>query len=180
MDTFPYICIMKKRKCNKCGIEKELSSNNFCKDKYDKSGYTYQCKVCRAIKQKEWSLANLDKIKQINDKNKNKRKVFYSSPEGIESSRRAHLKRTYGLTLEEFNEKLKSQNNKCAICGNEETRDKHNVFAVDHCHKTGKIRDLLCWKCNSGLGLYNDNKQLLINAIKYLEKHESLTVSGLL
>ena len=160
------------RICSKCKKEKELSSDNFCKDKYDKSGFTYQCKICRAIKQKEWKLANPIKIKETNDKNKIKRKVFYNSLKGIESSRRAHLKRTYGLSLEEFNEKLKSQNNKCAICNNVETRDKHNVFAVDHCHKTGKIRGLLCWKCNSGLGLYNDNKQLLINAIKYLKKYE--------
>lgn len=163
---------MENRKCSKCGLEKELNSNNFCKDKYDKSGFTYQCKVCRAIKQKEWSLANPEKVKELNAKNKLKRKAFYDSPEGIISSRRSHLKRTYNLTLEEFNEKLESQNNVCAICNSSNTRDKHGVMAVDHCHNTGKIRGLLCFKCNSALGNFNDDKQLLIKAIKYLEKYE--------
>lgn len=163
---------METRICCKCKLDKELSSEFFAKDKNDKSGFTYQCKVCRSIKQKEWVKNNPEKVKQTNDRNKAKRKTFYTSPKGKESSRRAHLKRKFGITLEDFNKMLQIQDNCCAICGGTETHDKHGVLAVDHCHTTGKIRGLLCFKCNGGLGFFNDNKTSLINAIKYLENYE--------
>ena len=161
---------IKERHCTGCNTTKEITE--FVKDKYDKSGYTYKCKICRREASYKWNRANPDKVKETNLKNRQKRKEFYSSPEGIISSRKSHLKRIYGLTLEEFNEKLKSQNNVCAICDNYNTRDKHGVMAVDHNHITNKIRGLLCFKCNSALGNFNDNKELLIKAIKYLEKYD--------
>lgn len=157
-----------KRLCAKCKIPKELNADNFSRDKYDKTGFTYQCKVCRAVKQKEWVLKNPHKAKEANDKNKVKRKEFYDSPEGILSSRRAHLKRNFNLTLDEYNSMLDSQNGKCMICGGTEMNNKNKVLCVDHDHKTGKIRGLLCGLCNSGLGKFRDNKQFLENAIKYL------------
>lgn len=76
------------------------------------------------------------------------------------------------LSEEEYNEKLNFQDGKCAICGKTEMNYINKVLCVDHNHETGKIRDLLCGLCNSGLGKFLENKQLLINAIKYLEKHE--------
>jgi len=54
----------------------------------------------------------------------------------------------------------------CDICGDEPPIDKRNP--IDHCHTTGKIRGLLCWNCNKGLGAFRDNKQLLQKAINYL------------
>jgi len=164
-----------QRLCTGCNITKPLT--DFVKDKYDKSGYTYRCKKCRAKNHKEWVLKNPEKVKEINLKNKDKRKQFYNSPEGRRSSRRSWLKKTYGLSLEDYDKMLKEQNNLCAICEEKDTKDKWGCLAVDHDHKTGKIRDLLCYKCNAGIGLLNDNKELLIKAIKYLEKHESITIS---
>lgn len=163
---------MEKRKCTKCGEEKPLTNEFFTKDKYDKSGLTYTCSKCRNAASYEWNRLNKDKVKQANLKNREKRKVFYDSPEGVICSRKAHLKRTYGITLDQFNEKLKEQNNKCAICNSTNTHDKHGVMAVDHNHSTGAIRGLLCYKCNAGIGLLNDNKEILTSAIKYLEKYE--------
>ena len=61
---------------------------------------------------------------------------------------------------------FEKQNNKCAICG-QEFSDSNKAF-VDHCHKTNRIRGLLCTKCNSLLGMANDNIEILQNAIKYL------------
>lgn len=81
----------------------------------------------------------------------------------------------YGITLEDYNEKLIEQNNKCKICNQENTFDRYGVLAVDHDHSTGKIRGLLCYKCNVGLGNFNDNKQLLEKAINYLKEYESTT-----
>lgn len=162
---------LKERYCKSCSTTKLI--NEFTKDKYDKTGYTYTCTKCRSLKNKEYYLKNPEKAKIKNEKQKENRKRFYSSPEGILSSRKAHLKAKYGITLEEYNEKLQKQNGKCAICQGTETHDKHGVLAVDHDHKTGKIRDLLCFKCNAALGGFNDNKIILQKAIKYLEKYES-------
>jgi hypothetical protein len=70
------------------------------------------------------------------------------------------------LTLIEYNKLIEKQNGKCAICG------KITKLGVDHNHITGKIRGLLCPTCNSALGLFYDNKLILLNAIKYLEQEE--------
>lgn len=70
----------------------------------------------------------------------------------------------YGLTVEEYEKLYQQQNGKCAIC-----YQKYEVLAVDHDHKTGKIRGLLCRKCNMILGAMNDNPQIYLNILKYLE-----------
>jgi len=163
---------IKTRKCCKCLEIKLLTKDYFTVDKCDKTGFTYSCKICRRIKQKEWKLNNPEKIKALNDKNAAKRKLFYDSPEGKISSRRAHLKRMYNITLEEYTLKLKEQNNKCKICCSENSFDRYGVLAVDHCHTTGNIRGLLCYKCNVGLGNFNDNQELLKKAINYLEQYK--------
>ena len=83
------------------------------------------------------------------------------------------LKKSFGITLDEYNQILEKQNNVCAICGNPE-RTRHNNtdrvrnLAVDHCHTTGKIRGLLCTACNQGLGNFRDNPDFLAKAISYL------------
>jgi hypothetical protein len=67
---------------------------------------------------------------------------------------------------------LLNQNNKCAICGRDKSEFKKR-FAVDHNHKTGEIRGLLCVNCNHGLGTFKDNTIFLNNAIKYLNKTQT-------
>lgn len=78
-------------------------------------------------------------------------------------ARNYNLKKEYGLTFEEVQILQSNQNNQCKICKKE--MQKPNV---DHCHKTGKIRGLLCWNCNIGLGYFKDNIENLQNAITYL------------
>ena len=82
------------------------------------------------------------------------------------------LRRNYGVTLEWYRQKLADQNNVCAICKQPETtviRNKVINMPVDHCHKTGQARGLLCTKCNRALGLFQDNVDVLKSAIQYLE-----------
>jgi hypothetical protein len=62
---------------------------------------------------------------------------------------------------------LQQQNGLCAICKKTETGKTSNL-CVDHCHKTGKVRGLLCNNCNKGLGLFKDNPEVLLNASAYL------------
>ena len=63
----------------------------------------------------------------------------------------------------------KNQNGICAICSGKQVQSKNRSLAVDHCHKTNKVRGLLCIECNVGIGKFQDNLQLLISAIKYLK-----------
>lgn len=156
------------KKCTKCYIEKLL--DEFAKDKYSVDGLTYQCKQCRNIRTNEYYTKYPEKRKQLNDRQKENRKKFYNSERGIESSRKAHLKRMYGISLEEYNELSERQNHKCAICNEKEIYYRNKVLCVDHCHTTGKIRGLLCNTCNRVLGMFKENKEILLNAIKYLEK----------
>jgi len=83
-----------------------------------------------------------------------------------DKSKNNELMRSFGITLEEYNVMLKSQENVCKICGN--TEPYNSSLAVDHCHSTGKVRGLLCSNCNRGLGFMQDSKVLLANAISYL------------
>jgi hypothetical protein len=81
-----------------------------------------------------------------------------------------NLKKNYGINIDQYNEMLKKQKNKCAICHNEFKPMKNTH--VDHNHITGKVRGLLCTKCNSSIGYLNDDIKLLKEAIKYLKKYD--------
>jgi transcription elongation factor Elf1 len=78
------------------------------------------------------------------------------------------IRNQYGITLKQYELMLDKQKFKCAICGKHDEVEGRRL-AIDHCHTTGKVRGLLCGKCNRGLGLFYDNEELLQNAIKYLK-----------
>lgn len=72
----------------------------------------------------------------------------------------------------QYEEMVKNQNGCCAICGRSEIELNRRLF-VDHCHKTEKLRGLLCCRCNTLLGFGNDNPTIFINAIQYLNKYQN-------
>jgi hypothetical protein len=80
------------------------------------------------------------------------------------------LKGTYGMTLEEYTDLLARQGLGCAICGAPENADGRSLH-VDHDHKTGRVRGILCADCNFGLGKFKDDPELLQAAIDYLATH---------
>lgn len=85
----------------------------------------------------------------------------------------------YGLTLEDIQAMLVASEYKCAICRRSisltqttlEHKSRADVACVDHCHTTGRVRGLLCGRCNLGIGCFLESKEALRNAIKYLKKH---------
>lgn len=109
-----------------------------------------ECKRCRAIRQSNRYHGNPD----IKEKAKN-------------ISRKCRLLKEYGLSIDDFNKMYGNQNGKCCICSKFVEGTKINI---DHCHKTGKVRGLLCWNCNMAIGYLKDNIDNLKNAIKYLEE----------
>jgi hypothetical protein len=88
-----------------------------------------------------------------------------------EKAKEHNLKKSFGISLQNYKDKLKEQNNVCAICFKPELAARD--LAVDHCHTTGKIRGLLCTNCNKLLGHAKDNVEILQSAINYLNKHHS-------
>lgn len=100
----------------------------------------------RAMKRARYD-AHIDKIKAV------ERERFY--------------RKTYGITVADYDRMLKGQGGKCGICGAEKPGNgAHKNFAVDHCHETGRIRGLLCVRCNVGLGFYEKHGDKFA---KYLE-----------
>lgn len=135
--------------CPKC--KKIKPADCFYKNKSSKTGLASFCKSCSSLKGKEWNQKNKERLRH--------------------KSRENDLKRNYGLTIQEYHALLRKQNGKCDICGSTDPGKNKKYFPVDHCHLTGKVRGLLCGKCNCALGLLNDDLILLEKATDYLRKH---------
>jgi hypothetical protein len=88
-----------------------------------------------------------------------------------EHYRRYRLKVDYGLTLEDYARMLAKQGGLCALCGGKRTGSNYKHLAVDHDHKTGRVRGLLCHNCNLVLGHLKDDVRLMRRAIAYLQIH---------
>lgn len=82
--------------------------------------------------------------------------------------RNSRIKNVYGIDINKYNEIFKDQNGCCAICSRHQTEFKKNLY-IDHNHITKEIRGLLCDKCNTGLGHFQDSSDILKKAINYLE-----------
>lgn len=90
------------------------------------------------------------------------------TPQGRRVRKNIRLKSDYGITLTQYEQMLTEQNGQCKICGTSDPGDKS--FHVDHCHMTQRVRGLLCFNCNVGLGKFKDNVMLLREAALYLER----------
>lgn len=73
--------------------------------------------------------------------------------------RNSHLRKKYGISLEDYDAMHDEQRGVCAICGNEESQNRH--LSVDHDHETGRVRGLLCGSCNTKLGWFERNRQTI-------------------
>lgn len=101
---------------------------------------------------------------------------FNDNRERADANRRAwHIKKLYGITIDEYDSLLASQGGVCAIC--EKSGDQvHGTtgrafsLSVDHDHETGHVRGILCNNCNRALGLFGDSAELLKSGIRYLER----------
>lgn len=131
---------MSPKICTKCGKEFPATTEFFFKDKRTKDGLQYFCKKCAYKRKQEWRKENR------------------------ESARKTHLKHRYGITIEDYKELYNNQNGMCKICGT-----RYDILYIDHNHKNDKVRGLLCSNCNAGLGMFKENKLILIKALNYLK-----------
>ncbi len=96
-----------------------------------------------------------------------------AQPNCFDCQRAKDYKKRYSITIKDYEELLEQQDRKCAICGSTKTGDKSKIFfSIDHNHKTGKVRGLLCVHCNHGLGGFKDNPEFLASAIAYILKQK--------
>lgn len=139
------------KSCSECHQKKSLDF--FYKNK-NKDGRFNICKVCHHRRVKIWRGKNRAKLPAY--------------------SRTASLRNRYGLSNSEYDQMVSAQNNKCLICGEEPRKTKAFQtwrLHIDHCHKTKKIRGLLCHLCNRGIGLFRERIDLLEKALAYLKCH---------
>lgn len=92
-----------------------------------------------------------------------------SQEERSQSDRRRAIKYKYNITPEQYEAMLAAQDNCCAVC-ERPAEDFARVLHIDHCHETGAVRGLLCAVCNTSLGGFRDDPQLLLRAIEYLAR----------
>lgn len=120
----------------------------------------------KARKLREWRRANPEKAKALKQKWIDKNRDHY-----LKLQRNVHMKRRYGISLSDYNNMLAIQNNSCAICLKTGGETRMDRLVVDHCHKTMKVRSLLCQSCNAVIGMSFERKEVLLGAVKYLEIH---------
>jgi hypothetical protein len=83
------------------------------------------------------------------------------------------LRDAYGISLDQYNEIRKAQNDCCLICERHVLKIPNQVLCVDHDHNTEEIRGLLCFDCNTGLGKFKDNTMILEKALEYLRNRNA-------
>lgn len=137
--------------CSTCKKHKDTSS--FGINLAKRNGFRSQCNECISAQHKQYY--SLNKKKCYDRTNAWRKK----NPSRIKASK---IKSKYGLSADAYASMCLSQDNKCLLC----LRDVKLV--VDHDHVTGRVRGLLCRKCNSGLGLFLDNSDALLRASTYV------------
>ena len=144
---------MDTKQCSKCREPKPLTAFNRCSAAKD--GLQWQCRVCV--------------------------KAYYKPSEVTEASRERSRQRMFlanlrerNLTLQAYDDLLEAQGHVCALCGQGEMakrRGRIRRLCIDHDHVTGRVRALLCNKCNALLGQADDLPERLRSAADYLERH---------
>lgn len=129
----------------------------------------YVCRICWTKRQKRYAEADPNSRKKKNEQRR-KRQATWSEERKILENRKKYntwLIREYNINIDDYDNMLKNQNHKCAICFTDEPLGRGR-FHVDHCHSKGHVRGLLCTSCNMMLGLVGDCPERLTMAINYL------------
>lgn len=181
------------RRCSKCGRTKADA------DFPNSMNKTLWCKACKAAAERERRrsgrareserkrTATRSKTEQYREyqRNYNRRRRavdpefvekareysrrYYNSRKGRDQRKRQHLRRVYGLTVEQYEAIIEHQGGVCAICLGDPTPTRQgHLFHVDHDHETGEVRGILCQACNHLLGWSRDDVSVLEAAIVYL------------
>lgn len=183
---------MATKNCYKCNIIKLYEA--FAKGNH-KGGRQSACKECTKEMRDEIKLHNTKNPRPLVETKKCSRckKVktaskFYQHPTtpsglhsrckrcSIEGAREQQVLKTYGLTMVQYQNYFDAARGVCGLCGKTPIRSSN--LELDHCHKTGKVRGVLCGSCNKGLGFLQDNPDLLRRAAIWIEQHSVEVTRG--
>jgi hypothetical protein len=167
------------KRCSRCAESKPLDQYRVLK-----SGYlTSHCKACAKVYLDAWRVKNAASQSAIRkqryaefrrdatpeewDEKRRGCRVAYAR--NVDNQRNARLMRYFGITLAYYTAMNAAQGGVCAIC--RKPCKSGRQLAVDHDHKTGAVRALLCIPCNNGIGNFQDDPDLLSAAVEYLARH---------
>lgn len=162
--------------CTRCGEWQGLeqfymqSPRVLASGKLEKVRRHPHCSTCHKERCRAWRKAHPGRMASA------ARDLYERSEACRLSKRNSRYKRIYGITLADFDRMVEEQGGRCALCdgppcASRFKRSTEARFHVDHCHKTGKVRALLCYKCNAGIALLNDDPNLMKRAAIYVVKH---------
>lgn len=171
--------------CTLCKTEKPETDFTPSRVKATSIGFRGHCTKCYREKyacyrdpeyHREWYDANRETLNQRQNERRRanpERTRRYRDTERSNGTRRRTTLRRHGLTQEQHETLLESQGGVCAIC--KSCCPSGRSLAIDHCHDTGKVRGLLCMRCNHGIGSLRDSVELLNAAAMYLQRDAVLT-----
>lgn len=130
----------------------------------------YAKKYYQKNKQKHY-----EKTKKWQEENKKKAYTYHKKwkTNNKDKVKDTYLKKTYGISLVDWNILFEKQGNCCAICSLT-SPGRNNSWATDHDHTTNKVRGILCHDCNLGIGLFKDSASLMIYAAKYVGENNAM------
>lgn len=170
--------VVSGKQCSKC---REVKSIKAFRMKKGRKKPMCRCKACEANYSNDWYRRNKEqrraKAKEYYIANKSRFSTYTRKwrKDNIERARRLEVdgqrKRKYGISRDKYEEMLEQSGGLCAICHESFGDDYPNI---DHDHKTGQVRELLCRRCNHGLGNFRDNIDFLESSIAYLKKHKEV------
>jgi hypothetical protein len=166
-----------KKRCRLCGALKPLAEFYTAHECID--GHRGECRTCfqaQALARAEANpalreIARERARKWLEDNPERKRaynRAYAEAGKKGASDRRSHLKRHFGITPEDYNRMLAEQGGGCAVCGDPPGA---TALHVDHCHDSGRVRGLLCFRCNSALGNLRDDPTIVMAEWCYLTRH---------
>jgi hypothetical protein len=148
------------KKCSAAGCDKKYSAKGLCASHYSAKQRADNPEYYKQKKREYWAR---DKVKHST-----KRRAEYDH----ETAWAQRIQYNYGITSDDYYQLLETQRGCCAICLTDTpSSGRFKKFSVDHNHKTGKVRSLLCHLCNTGIGVFKENDNLLHRAIAYLKVH---------
>lgn len=158
------------KQCKVCGERKPFDA--FYRAAGMKDGHRNECKLCfkQLAKARYDSATAVQRMKEWRERNPERHKAYQAEyrrrPDRKRAMRDLYYRRTFGISADEFDAMLEAQGGVCAICRQRPEREAS--LHVDHCHRTGRIRGILCVNCNQGIGKLGEDPELFRRAAEYL------------
>lgn len=150
--------------CKACNVEKEIAC--FGVAKAYAGGHRHQCRPCRTEESRKWANSErgqklLKDYREVNRETIREKRLKKYVDESV--------KRHFQITEEVFNQLLAQQGGGCGICGRLMSNHGRRRMVVDHCHTDGRVRGILCMKCNVGIGQLGDTDESIRRAFTYMQ-----------